>query len=103
MKKIGWFVVVMGHSKVVGNVTIRWSAQDFLFNFNRDYLSILCRFRDMASYWSKVADFHLPHLHFFDAFIVVEPVVISPRSFFIVWRYLRDLVFRGFYAIPACD
>ena len=74
MKKIGWFVVVMGHSKVVGNVTIRCSAHDFLVNFNRDYLSILCRFRDMASYWSKVADFHLPHLHFLMPSLWLNPL-----------------------------
>jgi len=55
--------VVLGSQRaltVMGNVTIRWSAYDFLFNFNRNYAAILYRFRDIASYLSKVADFNLP-------------------------------------------
>jgi len=44
-------------------VTIRSSACNFLFDFNRNHASILYRFRDMASYLSKVADFNPPHLH----------------------------------------
>jgi len=47
----------------MGNATIRWSAYDFLFDFNRNCVSIFCRFRDIASYLSKVADFDPPHLH----------------------------------------
>ena len=42
-----------GSPKVIGNVTIRYSAYDFLFVFNRNYASILYRFRDTASYLSK--------------------------------------------------
>ena len=34
-----------------------------LFDFNRNYVSILYRFRDIAGYLSKVADFDPPHLH----------------------------------------
>jgi len=52
-----------GALKVIGNVTIRLSAYDFLFDFNRNYVSILYRFRDIAGYLSKVADFDPPHLH----------------------------------------
>ena len=52
-----------GALKVNGNVTIRQSAYDFLFDFNRNHASILQRFRDIASYLSKVADFDPPHLH----------------------------------------
>jgi len=52
-----------GALKVMGNVTIRWSAYDFLFDFNRNHASILYRFRDTAGYLSKVADFDPPHLH----------------------------------------
>ena len=52
-----------GSLKVIGNVTFRWSTYDFLFDFNRKHASILYRFRDIASYLSKVADFDLPHLH----------------------------------------
>jgi len=47
----------------MGNATIRQSAYDFLFDLNRNYVSILYRFRDIAGYLSKVADFDLPHLH----------------------------------------
>ena len=32
-------------------------------DFNRNYVSILYRFRDIAGYCSKVADFDPPHLH----------------------------------------
>jgi len=47
----------------MGNVTIRYDAYDLLFHFNRNYASILYRFRDIASYLSKFADFNVPHLH----------------------------------------
>ena len=46
-----------GSLKVIGNVT------DFLLDFNRNHASILYRFRDIAGYFSKVADFDPPHLH----------------------------------------
>jgi len=52
-----------GALKVMGNATIRYSAFDFLFDFNRNYVSICYRFRDIAGYLSKVADFDPPHLH----------------------------------------
>ena len=39
----------------MGNVTIWYSAYDFLFNFDRNYASILYRFRDIASYLLKVS------------------------------------------------
>ena len=51
-----------GH-KVTCNVTIWQSAYDFLFDFNRNHASTLYRFRDIASYLLKVANFHPPHLH----------------------------------------
>ena len=41
---------------VIGNVTIRLSTYDLLFDFNRNYASFVYRFRDTASYLSKVAD-----------------------------------------------
>ena len=59
MQKMGWFGVVM----VMGNVTIRQSAYDLIFDFSRKYVSILYRFRVIAGYLSKVADFDPPHLH----------------------------------------
>jgi len=49
-----------GALKVNGNVAIRQSAYDFLFDFNRNYVSIFYRFRDIAGYLSKVADFDHP-------------------------------------------
>ena len=51
-----------GALKVMGNVTIRQSAYDFLFDFNRNCVSVFCHFRDIAGYLSKVADFDPPHL-----------------------------------------
>ena len=35
----------------------------FLFDFTRNHASILYRFRDIAGYLWKVADFDPPHLH----------------------------------------
>jgi len=52
-----------GALKVISNVTIRQSAYDFLFDFNRNHESILYRFRDIAGYLWKVADYDPPHLH----------------------------------------
>jgi len=53
----------LGALKVTGNATIRLSAYDFLFDFNRNYVSMFRRFRNIAGYLSKVADFDPPHLH----------------------------------------
>jgi len=47
----------------MGNATIQQSAYDLLFDFNRNCVSILYRFRDIASYLSEVADFDPPNLH----------------------------------------
>ena len=44
----------------MGNATIRYSAYDFLFDFNRNYVSVFYHFRDIAGYLSKVADFDHP-------------------------------------------
>jgi len=51
-----------GALKVIGNITIRWSAHDFLFDFHRNHASIVYPFRDIDGYLSKVADFDPPHL-----------------------------------------
>ena len=64
MQKMGWFGVVRGHSRSTAMSPFdRARAYDFLFNFNRNHAFILYRFRDIASYLSKVTDFHPPHLH----------------------------------------
>ena len=60
MQKMGWLGGTQGRDH---NATIRLSAHDFLFDFNRNYVSIFYRFQDIAGYWSKVADFDPPHLH----------------------------------------
>jgi len=49
-----------GSLKVIGNVTIRQSTYEFLFDFNTNHASILYRFRDIAGYLSKVAYFDPP-------------------------------------------
>ena len=38
----------VGALKVMGNANIRYSAYDFLFDFNKNHASILYRFRDRA-------------------------------------------------------
>ena len=48
---------------------------DFLFDFNRNYVSIFYRFRDIAGYLSKVADFDPPHLH------LAPPYGVTPVEF----------------------
>ena len=48
---------------------------DFLSYFNRDYASIFYRFRDIACYLSKVADFDPPHLH------LAPPLGFNPVEF----------------------
>ena len=55
---------VRGSLKVISNVTVRQSAYDFLFDFYRNCASTLYRFRDIASYLWKVADFNPPQLHY---------------------------------------
>jgi len=70
----------------MGNVTIRLSAYDFLFDFNRNHASILYRFRDIASYLSKVADFDPPHLH------LAPPQGVIPVEF--GFRKLDSLGYR---------
>jgi len=59
----------------MGNATIRWSEYDFLFDFNRNYVSIFYRFRDIAGYLSIVADFDPPHLH------LAPPYGVTPVEF----------------------
>jgi len=59
-RKWGGLRWLWGALKVNGNVTIRWSAYDFLFDFNRNYVCVFYRFPDLAVYLSKVADFNHP-------------------------------------------
>ena len=52
---LGWLGSTQGYRQC--------RAYDFLFDFNRNHASILYRFRDIAGYLSKVADFVPPHLY----------------------------------------
>jgi len=60
-----------GSLKVIGNVT-----DDFLFDFNRNGASILCRFRDLSSYLWKVANFNPPHF----IAVLVELRLVTDRQ-----------------------
>ena len=61
MQKMGWFGAVSGHSRSLAMPP--FDRVHMQFDFNRNYAYILYRFRDIASYLSKVADFDPPHLH----------------------------------------
>jgi len=52
-----------GIPKVIANIAIWYSEYDLLFDFNRNYASILYRFRVIAHFSSKVANFNPPHLY----------------------------------------
>ena len=82
--------------RLIGNVTIRQSAYDFLFDFNRNHASILYRFRDIASYLSKVADFNPPHLQ-------LAPHRGCFRSNFAVIFDTRKLESLGYRVYSLCD
>jgi len=72
---------------------------DFLFNFNRNYVSILYRFRDIADYLSKVVDFDPPHLH------LVPPQGVTPVEFRgDLWRQKTRVtaLSRGFVCMILC-
>jgi len=63
MQKMGWFGAVRGHSR-------SWATPPFNRAHTTSYLTLietmrlnLYRFRDIAAYMSKVADFDPPHLH----------------------------------------
>jgi len=60
VETVGWLWVTQGHRQCHHSIE---RTYDFLFDFNRNRASILYRFREIASYLSKVADFSPPHLH----------------------------------------
>jgi len=70
--KMGWFGVVMGHSK---SLKIAPSTYEFLVAFHSNYVHILHRFRGIARYWSKSITFNLPHLH------LAPPLEVIPSEF----------------------
>jgi len=65
-------LVELGSPKVTGNVTIQYSAYDFLFDFNRNYAPVLYHSQVISSYLSKLAYFNLYHLH------LVPPLGVTP-------------------------
>jgi len=40
MQIMGWFGVVRGALKGIGNAIIRYCAYDFLFDYNRNYMHL---------------------------------------------------------------
>ena len=71
MQKMGWLEVTQGQRQCHYSI----ERIDFLFDFNRNYVSIFYRFRDIAGYLSKVADFDPPHLH------LALPYGVTPVEF----------------------
>jgi len=63
MQKMGWFEVVRGHSRP----TVMSPFDRAHTTFYSTLIETMClsfyRFRDIAGYLSKVADFDPPHLH----------------------------------------
>jgi len=63
MQKMGWFGVVRGHSRS----TVMSPFDRAHTTFYSTLIETMClsfyRFRDIAGYLSKVADFDPPHLH----------------------------------------
>jgi len=62
MQKMGWFEVVRGHTRSTAMSPFD-RAHTTSYSTLIETMPILYRFRDIASYLSKVADFDPPHLH----------------------------------------
>jgi len=84
-------------------------THDFLFVFNRNYASILYRFRDTASHFFEICQLR-PTQHAFGAHVGVGPVRIS--TFLAQENYnpsaitrlcLRVPMFSHFGRNPSCD
>ena len=56
--KLRWFNVLRswGSPKVIGNIIIRYSAYDFLVQFNRNYEAISYRFRSIVAYFPEIKE-----------------------------------------------
>ena len=61
MQKKGWFWVVRGHTRSTAMLPFD-GAHTTSYSTLIETVSILYRFRDIAGYLSKVADFDPPHL-----------------------------------------
>ena len=99
-----------GALKVIGNVTVRYSAYDFLFDFNRNYVSYLLPFSRYSRLLVKSRHFDPPHLH------SAPSQGVTPVEFRgdlqhqktrvpggIVWCCLCDPTFSCFSRAPTCD
>jgi len=87
-------------------IAVVWSAYYVLFDFNRNYESILYRSHVIGSYLSKVTYFNLPYLH------LAPPLGMAPLNLQDFWhqspcdivrRCLRNSMFSRFDTITACD
>jgi len=101
MGSLGW----LGPLKVTGNVTIRQSAYDFLFGFNKNDVT-LSRYSEL---FVEIRRLYLPHLN-------IVPVGGDPFDFFKIFgnRKLESLgyrvaflphitpTFRRFSKTPTC-
>ena len=61
-----------------------------MFNFNRNYVSILYHMRNLERYLSKVADFNVPHLH------------LAPPLKMIQVEFYQDLWHQKTRPVPLC-
>jgi len=64
---LGWLGGTQGHEQCRQYRTHTTSYSTLI-----EYVSVLYRFRDIAGYLSKVADFNPPHLHLTQGFTAVE-------------------------------
>jgi len=67
-------VYKLGVPKVISNKTIRYSLDDFLFDFNRNCVYLV------LSYLSNVTDFNLPHLHLATPFGMISFKIFGIRK-----------------------
>ena len=104
---LGQFGVTQGHGQCHHSIErIRLPIRLY-----RNYVSIFYRFRDIAGYLSKVADFDRPTPPAFSTLVGGDPGRISRRSlasenwtpWAIVWCYLCDPTFSRFSRTPTCD
>jgi len=63
MQKIGWFVVVMDSTRSTAMLSFNGAHNIRPLSSYLALIEPVLRFRDIASYLSTVADFHLLHLH----------------------------------------
>ena len=102
-KKMGWFAVVRSHPRSSAMSPFGRAHYDFLFVFDRNYASIMCRFRDIASYLSKFDNFDLPHLHLTPLEFRENFWLRKTRVPGLSTRCLRVPMSRHFSRTPTCD